>query len=102
MLVRERATPATLRYARLQASPMLTALEEPADFDATMLVYQGIQDDVARRYGSEVSALPTSRRFPRSPPVAADTVCSARIYQVERMLKQPKATAAMLIDSALR
>jgi hypothetical protein len=191
VLVRERATPATLRYARQQARPMLTALaterlgfadqatrvawgqatvdtlhelqaispeecyaavsgqdlnretiarglsaqnaaefeaavipvllespglespgkgvdrsrttdEEPADFDATMIVYRGIQDDVARRYGSEVSALLTSKRFPRSPPMAADTVCSARIYQLESMLKQPKATAAMLIDSALR
>lgn len=76
--------------------------ERPADFNATMLEYERIQDDVAQRYGSEVGALLTSKRFPQSPPIAADTVCSARIYQLERMLKEPKATAALLIDSALR
>jgi len=76
--------------------------DRPADFNATMLEYQRIQDDVAQRYGSEVGALLTGKRFPRSPPMAADTVCSARIYQLERMLQQPKATAALLIDSALR
>lgn len=67
-----------------------------------MLVYDGIENDVAKRYGSDVSALLTSKRFPQSPPMAADTVCSARIYELERMLQQPKATAAMLIDAALR
>lgn len=76
--------------------------EQPADFNATMLEYQRIEDDVAQRYGSDVSALLTSKRFPRSPPMAADTVCSARIYELESMLKRPKATAALLIDSALR
>jgi hypothetical protein len=76
--------------------------EVPADFDATMLVYDGIENDVAKRYGSDVSALLTSKRFPQSPPMAADTVCSARIHELERMLQQPKATAAMLIDAALR
>ena len=76
--------------------------DRPADFNATMREYQKIQDDVAQRYGPEVSALLTSKRFPRPPPVAADTVCSARIHQLEQMLQQPKATAALLIDSALR
>lgn len=76
--------------------------ERPADFNATMLEYERIQDDVTQRYGSGVSALLTSKRFPQSPPAAADSICSARIYQLERMLKEPKATAALLIDSALR
>ena len=76
--------------------------EQPADFNATMREYERIQDDVAQRYGPEVSALLTSKRFPQSPPMAADTICSARIYQLEKMLQQPKATAALLIDSALR
>lgn len=76
--------------------------DKPADFNATMLEYHGIQEDIAQRYGAEVSALLTSKRFPQSPPMAADAICSARIYQLERMLQQPKATAALLIDSALR
>jgi hypothetical protein len=85
---------------RLDRSPSRD--DRPVDFNATMLEYQKIQDDVAQRYGSQVSALLTSKRFPRSPPMAADTVCSARIYQLDQMLQQPKATAALLIDSALR
>jgi hypothetical protein len=76
--------------------------DRPADFNATMLEYQGIQDKVAQDFGPEVSALLTNKRFPLSPPMSADTVCAARIYQLDAMLKRPKATAALLIDSALR
>jgi hypothetical protein len=76
--------------------------DRPADFNATMLEYQGIQDEVAQVFSPEVSALLTNKRFPLSPPMSADTVCAARIYQLEAMLKRPKATAALLIDSALR
>jgi hypothetical protein len=76
--------------------------DRPADFNATMLEYQGIQNEVAQVFGPEVSALLTNKRLPQSPPMSADTVCSARIYQLDAMLKRPKATAALLIDSALR
>jgi hypothetical protein len=76
--------------------------DRPADFNATMREYQGIQDEVAQVFGPEVSALLTNKRFPKPPPMSADTVCAARIYQLEAMLKRPKATAALLIDSALR
>ncbi len=76
--------------------------DRPADFNATMVEYSGIQDDVAKRYGPEVGALLTSKRFPKSPPLSADTICAARIYQLESMLERPKATAALLVDSALR
>jgi hypothetical protein len=76
--------------------------DRPADFNATMREYRGIQDQVAQDFGPEVSTLLTNKRFPQSPPMSADTVCAARIYQLEAMLKQPKATAALLIDSALR
>ena len=57
---------------------------------------------MAQDFGPEVSALLTNKRFPLSPPMSADTVCAARIYQLEAMLKRPKATASLLIDSALR
>lgn len=76
--------------------------DRPADFNATMREYQGIEDEIAQVFGPEVSALLTNKRFPQSPPMSADTVCAARIYQLEAMLKRPKATAALLIDSALR
>jgi hypothetical protein len=76
--------------------------DRPADFNATMLVYQGIQDKVAQTFDPDVSALLTKKRFPQSPPMSVDTVCAARIYQLEAMLEEPKATAALLIDSVLR
>jgi hypothetical protein len=76
--------------------------DRPADFNATMLEYHGIAEDVAQAFGPEVSELLTSKRFPRSPPMSADTVCAARIYELEAMLKRPQATAALLIDAALR
>jgi hypothetical protein len=76
--------------------------ERPADFNATMLEYHAIQDEMVPIFGPEVSVLLTKKRFPQSPPMSADTVCAARIHQLEAMLKRPKATAALLIDSALR
>jgi len=76
--------------------------DQPADFNATMLEYRGIQDKVARVFNPEVSALLTNKRLPQSPPMSADTVCAARIYQLDAMLERPKATAALLIDSTLR
>lgn len=64
--------------------------------------WQGIQDDITKAYSPEVSALVQKNRFPQSPPMSADTVCAARIYQLAAMLQRPKAAAAMLIDSVLR
>ena len=76
--------------------------DQPADFNATMLEYQRIQDKVGQVFSREVSALLTSKRFPQTPPMSAATVCAARIYQLETMLERPKATAALLVDAALR
>jgi hypothetical protein len=76
--------------------------DRPADFNATMREYQAIQDEMAKVFGPELSALLTRKRLPQSPPLSADTVCAARIYQLAAMLKRPKATAALLIDSTLR
>ena len=83
-------------------SPVRRGADRRADFNATMREYAGIQDEVAHIFSPEVSALLTNKRFPQSPPMSADTVCAARIYQLEAMLKRPQATAALLVDSALR
>jgi hypothetical protein len=76
--------------------------DQPADFNATMRDWQGIQDEIAQAFSPEVSALVQKNRFPPSPPMSADTVCAARIYQLDAMLKRPKAAAALLIDSVMR
>ena len=83
-------------------SPVRRGADLGADFNATMREYAGIQDEVAHVFSPEVSALLTNKRFPQSPPMSADTVCAARIYQLEAMLRRPQATAALLVDSALR
>ncbi len=76
--------------------------DQPVDFNAAMLEYHGIQEEVAHVFGPEVAALLLNKGLPQSPPMSADTVCAARIYQLEAMLKKPRPTAALLIDSALR
>ena len=78
------------------------ALDAPVDFNATMLEYQRIADEVAQVYGRDVSTLLTGKRFPQSPPMSADTVCAARIYELDAMLQRPQPAAALLIDAALR
>ncbi len=76
--------------------------DPPADFNATMRDWQGIQDDIAKNFSPEVSALVQKDRLPSSPPLPADTVCAARIDQLDAMLQRPKAAAALMIDSILR
>ncbi len=76
--------------------------DQPADFNATMRDWQGIQDQIAKEFSPEVSALVQKNHFPQSPPISADTVCTARIEQLDAMLKRPKAAAALLVDAVLR
>ena len=76
--------------------------ERPADFNAAMREYDGIQQELAQVFTPEVSTLLTKKRLPPSPPLSADTVCAARIWQLDAMLQRPKATAALLVDAALR
>jgi tRNA(Ile2) C34 agmatinyltransferase TiaS len=37
-----------------------------------------------------------------TPPVSPDVACSARIFQLQAMLKRPQGKAALMIDSVLR
>lgn len=76
--------------------------EPAADFNATALEFRAIQADVERRFGADVAEWVSSRQRQAPPAVAAEKLCSARIAQLEAMMTRPKATAALLIDSALR
>jgi hypothetical protein len=76
--------------------------ERPADFNASMREYNSILQEMVPVFGPAVSELFTKKRLPQSAPMSADTICTARIYQLAAILKRPKATAALLIDAALR
>jgi hypothetical protein len=76
--------------------------DQPVDFNATMAEYQGIQNEVAQGFGPDVATLLTSKRFPQTVPMAADTLCAARIHQLDAILQRPQAQAALMIDTALR
>jgi hypothetical protein len=76
--------------------------DEPVNFNASMLEYDSILQEMVPVFGPAVSELFTKKRLPQSSPMSADTVCAARIYQLAAILKRPKATAALLIDAALR
>lgn len=76
--------------------------EQAADFNATALESRMIQLELERQFGADVAAWVSSRERQDPPVAAAEKLCSARIAQLEAMLRRPKPSAALLIDSALR
>jgi hypothetical protein len=76
--------------------------EPPADFNATALEFRAIKEELAHQFGADMA----SRISSQDPQNLADAdpqdLCEARMAQLEAMLTRPKATAALLIDSALR
>jgi hypothetical protein len=76
--------------------------DKPADFNRTALEFHAIQEGVSQQYGQSIADLIAKRGFGTSPTALPEQMCSARIFQLEAMLERPKATAALLIDSALR
>jgi hypothetical protein len=75
--------------------------EPGADFNATALEFRMIQAELERQFGADIASWISSRER-QDWPAAADKLCAARIAQLEAMLRRPKATAALLVDSALR
>jgi hypothetical protein len=75
--------------------------EQPADFNAAALEFRSIKAGLEREFGGDIASWISSRDR-QAWPVAEEKLCAARIAQLEAMLTRPKATAALLIDSALR
>jgi hypothetical protein len=75
--------------------------EQPADFNATALEFSMIKAGLEREFGADIASWISSRDR-QAWPAAEEKLCAARIAQLEAMLTRPKATAALLIDSALR
>ena len=77
-------------------------VDTAANFNASMREYDSIRQEMVPVFGPAVDEFFTKKPVPQSAPMSPDTACAARIYQLDAILKQPKATAALLIDAALR
>ena len=73
----------------------------PSNLDAGRREFAAIKQELTERYGSEVAETLASRTFD-NPPGSEATMCKARIFQLEAILRRPQAVAAMLVDNALR
>jgi hypothetical protein len=75
--------------------------EQPADFNAAALEFRLIKAGLEREFGGDIASWISSRDR-QAWPATEEKLCTARIAQLEAMLTRSKATAALLIDSALR
>jgi len=85
------------RSMRRERSPT----DVPTDLDTGRREFAAIKEELTGRYGAEVAAAVTSRTF-ENPPGTAATMCRARIFQLEAILRRPQGAAAMLVGDALR
>ena len=76
--------------------------EKPADFNQTALEFRAVMDAIDQQFGHAVAAQIARKKLSEPPAAPPEQMCAARIFQLEAMLKRPKATAALLIDSVLR
>jgi hypothetical protein len=86
------------RSMRRERSPTDVA----ANLDEGRREFAAIKDELTRRYGAEVATAITSRKFGDSPPASAVTMCRARIFQLEEILKRPQGPTSVLVGDALR
>ena len=76
--------------------------DEPVDFQQASLEFGAVQKQIDQQFGHAVADQIAHKQFAEPPAASPDQLCAARIYQLEAMLKRPKGTASMLIDSILR
>lgn len=77
--------------------------ERLADFNEAAAEYRVIFEEIKQKFGPAVATnFFASKTFPEVPTAPPSEVCAARIYQLEAMMKRPKAMAATLVDSVLR
>jgi hypothetical protein len=86
------------RGMRRERSPA----DEPVTFNQAALEFRVVQDEVEHRFGPEVAAQIAHGKFTDPAAAPPQQLCAARIFQLEAMLKRPKGTASMLVDSVLR
>jgi len=76
--------------------------DERVAFNDAALEFRAIQTDIEQQFGRSVADAVGQKKVPLTPAVSPDLACSARIFQLQAMLKRPQGKAAMLIHSVLR
>ncbi len=98
----QQAIIAIYESANLGMSHQRPADDQPVEFNDAALEFRKVQQVIETNYGRAVAEQIAKRRFPETPAESKDSMCAARILQLEQMLERPKGMAAMLIDSVLR
>jgi len=78
-----------------------SATDVPTDLEEGRREFAAIRDELNERYGPEVAEAVSRRTF-ENPPASSATLCKARIFQLDAILRRPQGVAAMLVDNALR
>jgi len=78
-----------------------SAADVPTDLDTGRREFAAIREELTARFGPEVAEAITSRKFGETT-ASANTMCRARIFQLDAILKRPQGAAAMLVGDALR
>jgi hypothetical protein len=72
------------------------------EFNEAAREFSLIQTDIEQQFGKSAADVVGHKELPLTPVVSPDVACSARIFQLQAMLKRPQGKAAMMIDSVLR
>jgi hypothetical protein len=72
------------------------------EFNEAAREFSVIQADIEQQFGKPAADVVGHKELPLTPVVSPDVACSARIFQLQAMLKRPQGKAAMMIDSVLR
>ena len=72
------------------------------DFNDAAREFGAIQEDIEKEFGKAAADVVGHKELPLAPAVSPDAACSARIFQLQAMLKRPQGKAALMIDSVLR
>jgi hypothetical protein len=76
--------------------------DQSVEHDAVALEYRSIYDLIVQQHGKPIADQLTQKQFPEQPIAPPEQICTARIAQIEAILKRPQAMAARLIDGILR
>jgi hypothetical protein len=86
------------REARRERIPT----DKPVKFNEAALEFQVVKAEIEQQFGRDVAKQVSSKKFSAEPVAGEGELCAARIFQLQAMLKRPKAMASILIDSILR
>lgn len=98
----QRAVVAVYESANEGMSHTSTRREPRPDIDLARREYSAIDEDIIRRFGKPMAKQLTKTRLAQARTEPSADICSARIFQLEEVLKRPQPLAATLVDAVLR